>query len=167
MVSPMSVTMLPGSRLHRTMVNHPVLLHALIGHFLAAVLISLASTVSAGFAEVPSPDPTRPFLPAWKQVADRSGLSMLVTPAIPEHWPPQTRERPTALVRYAFAFRLATHLADGSEVAVPWARSVEGQDGSTAIQPRNCCGPSFARLAFRACAPSARTRWPCWIGKPR
>jgi hypothetical protein len=59
---------------------------------------------------------------------------MLVTPAIPGHWPPQPHERPAALVRYAFAFRLAPHLADGSEVAAPWARSLEGQDGSTAVQ---------------------------------
>lgn len=70
-------------------------------------------------------DPSAPFASDWEQVAGSArggqGWVMHVSPAFPEHWPPRGGD---ALVRYASAYRLPQHVADGAETAAPWARSV-------------------------------------------
>lgn len=76
-------------------------------------------------------NPSAPFAAPWEQVAGSAGWHMLVSPAFPEHWPPLGGG---ALVRYAFAYRLPLHVADGAETAAPWARSVGKPGGAVRVE---------------------------------
>lgn len=53
---------------------------------------------------------------------------MLVSPAFPRSWPPPA-DGSRAVVRYAFAMRLNPAVADGAEMAAPWARVTLGARG--------------------------------------
>lgn len=77
--------------------------------------------------------PEAAFLPLWSQLPNRAGWRILVSPAFPATWPP-ARGTPGAVNRYAFAMRIPAGLADGAVMAAPWARSLEGADGTTAVE---------------------------------
>ncbi len=80
----------------------------------------------------PPDDPAQAFSPAWAQLADTAGWQMIVSAPFPQTWPPPAGAR-LGLVRYAFAVRLRPGLADGVEVASPWALSVARPDGTVTV----------------------------------
>ena len=82
--------------------------------------------------------PEAALLPFWMELPDRAGWQMLVSPAFPQSWPPPPAGR-GAVVRYAFATRLNPGVADGAEMAAPWARLImhaEGMQGVERLSPR-------------------------------
>lgn len=92
----------------------------------------LAAAASTGAQ--PNLDPAGPFLPFWDRLPDHAGWRMLVSAPFPQSWPPGPG-RLGAVVRYAFAMRLRPGLADGVEVAAPWARSTLRADGTVTVEP--------------------------------
>lgn len=79
-----------------------------------------------GAAAAAESDASAPFAAAWANMGTAArGWVMAVSPALPTHWPPDAHG---ALVRYAYAWTLHPHIADGQEEAAPWARS-EGKPG--------------------------------------
>ncbi len=72
--------------------------------------------------------------PLWTRLPGRTVWRMLVSPAFPRAWPPPPAGR-GAVVRYAFAMRLPPGVADGAEMAAPWARATLGADGGLLIEP--------------------------------
>ena len=78
-------------------------------------------------------DPTQPFAQAWARLPGSAGWQMLVSAPFPRDWPPEGGGRGMPVVRYAYAMRLRPGLADGAEVAAPWARSTEADDGATTL----------------------------------
>ncbi|MCR0985241.1 hypothetical protein [Roseomonas populi] len=81
---------------------------------LAALLLALAPAARAG-AVPPGPE----IEAAWAALGPAArGWSLLVSPAFPLAWPP---DGTAALRRYAFAYRQRPGLADGVEIAAPWA----------------------------------------------
>ena len=85
----------------------------------------------AAATTAPASDPTTPFGPAWRQIGTAGDWQLVVSPAFPLAWPPGP-EGPV-LVRYAYAMRLRPGLADGAEVASPWARSVAAATGRPSV----------------------------------
>ena len=97
-------------------------------HALMLVSLLLASPVRAQPA---ASTPEASFLPLWDELPQHAGWQMLVSPAFPGAWP---QPAGGAVVRYAFAMRLTASLADGVEVAAPWARSTLGAAGDIAVE---------------------------------
>lgn len=58
---------------------------------------------------------------------------MLVSPAFPRSWPPPA-DGARAVVRYAFAMRLNPAVADGAEMAAPWARVTLRAKGALGVE---------------------------------
>ena len=79
-----------------------------------------------------APDPEAAFLPFWAELPDRAGWRMLVSPAFPRNWPPPNGRG--AVVRYALAMRLSQGVADGAEMAAPWASSTLGANGGVVVE---------------------------------
>ena len=99
-----------------------------VGIVVVAALLSLvASQLQA------ATDPAQPFAQAWAQLPDSAGWRMLVSAPFPRDWPPQAGGQGILVVRYAFAMRLRPGLADGAEMAAPWARSTEADDGAATV----------------------------------
>ena len=73
------------------------------------------------------------FLPFWKELPDQAGWQMLVSPAFPQSWPPPPNGR-RSVVRYAFATRLKPGVADGAEIAAPWARVTVDARGAQEVE---------------------------------
>jgi hypothetical protein len=80
-----------------------------------------------------APDPKAAFVPLWNETPDRAGLQMLVSPAFPIDWP-QRPNRKSAVVRYAFAMRLNSGVADGAEMTAPWAMITRDASGGTVVE---------------------------------
>ncbi len=99
-----------------------------------AILLFTFGTASPLHAERmhPPDDPAQAFSSAWTELADTAGWQMLVSAPFPQTWPPPAGAR-LELVRYAFAMRLRPGLADGVEVASPWALSVGRPDGTATV----------------------------------
>lgn len=104
------------------------------------MLALLCGPAHAQDAPAAETDATAQFAAAWKQVASSApGWAMQVSPVFPQHWPPGSGD---AVVRYAFAYRLSERIADGAEMAAPWARG----DG-------NLAGPLRVELLRRSLEP--------------
>lgn len=58
---------------------------------------------------------------------------MLVSPPFPRDWPPPPNGQGT-VVRYAFAMRLKPGVADGAEMAAPWARMMQSTSGTVGVE---------------------------------
>ena len=97
----------------------------------ASIMSLLQLPLLSARAQTISPDPGAAFLPAWNELADRSGWQMLVSPPFPGAWPPPAG---STLVRYAFAVRLNPVIADGAEIAAPWATSTLGSTGEIVVE---------------------------------
>ncbi|WP_338665659.1 hypothetical protein VQH23_10875 [Pararoseomonas sp. SCSIO 73927] len=84
---------------------------------LGAALLTLPAAARA------QPLPPGPEIEAaWAALGPAArGWSLLASPAFPVAWPPQG-----SLRRYAFAYRHRPSLADGVEVAAPWAAAETG-----------------------------------------
>ncbi len=99
------------------------------------IVLVLALAAAAGGPHARARDeaeePGRAFAPAWAGLADTSGWRMRVSAPFPQAWPPPAGG--AAVVCYAYAARLRPGLADGEQVASPWARSVEAPDGVTRV----------------------------------
>ncbi len=92
----------------------------------ATMLPLLFGTAHAQGTAAARADASAPFAAAWTAMGTAArDWVMAVSPPVPAHWPP---DADGALVRYAYAWTLRLHIADGSEVAAPWARS-EGKPG--------------------------------------
>ena len=97
-----------------------------VGFVVVAALLSLAmGRVQA------ATDPTQPFAQTWSRLSGSAGWQMLVSAPFPRDWPPEADGRGMPVVRYAFAMRLRPGLADGAEMAAPWARSTEDNGVTT------------------------------------
>ena len=79
-----------------------------------------------------APDGTAALLPLWEALPDRDGWQMLVSPAFPATWPPPMGGQ-REVVRYAFALRVAAGVADGAEMAAPWAKLTIRRDGGAVV----------------------------------
>lgn len=96
-----------------------------------SVPILLAAT--AGLLLAAAPDLHAPFVSLWDGLSDRAGWQMLVSPAFPRDWPPPPNG-PRAVVRYAYAMRLKPGLADGAEMAAPWAKITQSASGGVVVE---------------------------------
>ena len=79
-----------------------------------------------------APDPKAAFAPLWNETPDHAGWQMLVSPAFPVDWP--KRPDRSAVVRYAFAMRLKSGVADGAELAAPWAMITQDASAGTVVE---------------------------------
>ena len=77
--------------------------------------------------------PEAVLLPLWKELPDQREWQMLVSPAFPHGWPPAPNSR-GSVVRYAFATRLKPGVADGAEMAAPWARVTLEAGGAQRVE---------------------------------
>ena len=99
-----------------------------IGSVLAAALLLMPA--ASAFAAY---DPTQPFAEAWSRLPGSRGWTLLVSIPFPRDWPPALGRQGMDVVRYAYAMRLRPGLADGAEMAAPWARSTETPDGAVTV----------------------------------
>lgn len=94
------------------------------------LMLFLLPGLAAG-AQAGAPDPGAAFLPLWNDLPERAGWRMLVSPPFPGTWPPPPASG--TLVRYACALRLDPAVADGAEMAAPWAKSTLGPTGEIVV----------------------------------
>ena len=80
-----------------------------------------------------SATPEAALLPLWKELPNQREWQMLVSPAFPRTWPPSPNS-PGSVVRYAFATRLKPGMADGAEMAAPWARVTLEATGAQRVE---------------------------------
>lgn len=87
--------------------------------------------ISPGPARAQPRDAAPPFAEAWRETIQPGEVwAPNVSVPLPLEWPTPD----SALVQYAFAWRMRPTLADGVEVTEPYARAVEWPDGTVRVE---------------------------------
>lgn len=95
--------------------------------------VAVAFSTRAMVQPCAATSPAQPFAEAWSQLPGSAGWQMQVSPPFPLDWPPDAVGHGMTVVRYAFAMLLRAGLADGAEMAAPWARSTESRGGAVTV----------------------------------
>ena len=96
-----------------------------------ALLLACLLPALPARAQIAASEAQAVFAPLWDELPQQAGWQLQVSPPLPGAWP---QPAGGTVERYALALRLTPNIADGAEVAAPWAKSTVDATGRVGVE---------------------------------